>query len=170
MAQENQAGDSEQPEAAQEAEVTIFNLIGLMLKLGSSEIPLVTISMFCVLAATLIDNITPDVQGRIFSDLYGTPGARPPHNEAAAMPHDDGHVVPWLPHLKLSTSPAISSFVNHLLDYLYCLLGSMAFSTIQTQSFKVYLRALSMSPESQCLAYRCPKALSAVPIYPLSTT
>lgn len=49
-------------QSAQEAEVSTSQLAALMVRLVSSEIPLVIVSMVCVLVATLLDNMIPDVQ------------------------------------------------------------------------------------------------------------
>mmetsp|Transcript_13800 Transcript_13800/g.39080 ORF Transcript_13800/g.39080 Transcript_13800/m.39080 type:complete len:683 (-) Transcript_13800:1987-4035(-) len=116
--------DSASPQASSEADISTWKLVAVLLKLVSTEIPLVVMSLLCVMGATVIDNVIPDVQGRIFSDLYVT---QDPESQLA-------------------------SFFRHLMSYLYCLLGSMVLGAIKDQTFQVFGLRLINSFQKQLFA------------------
>ena len=118
-----QEGTAGQSAAAQEADVTMWKLMALMMRLVVTEIPLMVIALVCVMASTLLDNMIPDIQGRIFSDLYAT---SPTLARIFAS-------VPF----SFSAHPELQKFLGHLLTYLYFLLGNMALNTIRSQTFQV---------------------------------
>lgn len=103
--------------------MTTWQLAKLMLGLVSTEIPLVLASLACVLGATLVDNIIPDIQGRIFSDLYSV--------------SSDQRLLGGL--ALLASDPILAKFFSDLFTYLYCLLTSMVLSAVRSQTFKARL-------------------------------
>ena len=134
---EGDEGHTQQASAGQETEVGALKLVALAVRMTASEAPLLLLAMTSVLASTLLDNLIPDVQGRIFSDLVNngvaglfsagaisTAGNSTADDDQSFFGFDGQH-------------PLLLRFRDHLLTYVYFQLSSMILGLIKSRTFQV---------------------------------